>query len=47
MNGLRVLDFHAQQEGEDLDTELSPVNKVSHEQVRRRIHFAKLLKNVQ
>jgi len=47
MNGLRVLDFHAQQEGDDLNTELSPVNKVSHEQVRRRIHFPELFKNVQ
>ncbi len=47
MNGLRVLDFHAEQERNDLNTELPSVNEVSHEQVRRGINFSELLKNVQ
>ncbi len=47
MNGLRVLDLHAEQERNDLNTELSSVNEVSHEQVRSRINFSELLKNVQ
>ena len=46
MDCIGVLDFHAKQKCDNLNTELSPIDKVPHEQIRWGLHISELFKDV-